>query len=85
MPTKVVAGFRAYDSYADSFDDYVKFIKEKPRYADALRQASNPEQYVRELQQAGYATDPSYVGKVMKIYNSVAFTGNAPTGALAMR
>ncbi|MCX7086594.1 MAG: flagellar assembly peptidoglycan hydrolase FlgJ [Methylococcales bacterium] len=82
---KVQSGFRAYASYADSFNDYVKFIKENPRYADALRQVSNPEQYMRELQQAGYATDPRYAGKVMTIYNSKAFTASESAQTLAMR
>lgn len=85
IPTKVMSGFRAYDSYADSFNDYVKFIKEKPRYADAVKQVSNPERYMRELQQAGYATDPHYAGKVMNIYNSRVFTTSVPEETLAMR
>lgn len=85
IPTKVMSGFRVYDSYADSFNDYVKFIKEKPRYADAVKQVSNPERYMRELQQAGYATDPHYAGKVMNIYNSKVFTASAPEETLAMR
>lgn len=85
IPTKVMSGFRAYDSYADSFNDYVKFIKEKPRYADAVKQVSNPERYMRELQQAGYATDPHYAGKVMNIYNSRVFTTSMPEETLAMR
>ncbi|MEQ1635477.1 MAG: flagellar assembly peptidoglycan hydrolase FlgJ [Methylococcales bacterium] len=85
MPKKVSSGFRAYSSYAESFNDYVKFIKEKPRYADALRQVSNPERYMQELQQAGYATDPQYAGKVMSIYNSKAFTDSTPSATLAMR
>lgn len=85
IPTKVMSGFRAYDSYADSFNDYVKFIKEKPRYADAVKQVSNPERYIRELQQAGYATDPHYTGKVMNIYNSRVFTTSVPEETLAMR
>lgn len=69
---KEVAGFRAYDSYQDSFDDYVQFLKANPRYSDALKQAANPAHYVRELQQAGYATDPRYAEKVMRIYHSQA-------------
>ncbi len=69
VPIKEVAGFRAYDSYQQSFDDYVDFINSNPRYKAAL-QAQEPEQYMQELQQAGYATDPNYASKVMKIYHS---------------
>ncbi|OAI29150.1 MULTISPECIES: flagellar assembly peptidoglycan hydrolase FlgJ [Methylomonas] len=69
---KQVAGFRAYDSYKDSFNDYVDFIKSNPRYEQALKNAENPAQYIRSLQKAGYATDPKYAEKVMSIYRSHA-------------
>jgi peptidoglycan hydrolase FlgJ len=67
---KEMAGFRSYDSYKQSFDDYVNFIKSNPRYSEALKKVGNAAQYMRELQQAGYATDPRYAEKVMNIYNS---------------
>lgn len=67
---KTMAGFRSYDSYKASFDDYVSFIKTNPRYSEALKQTSNPAAYIRELQAAGYATDPHYAEKVMSIYHS---------------
>lgn len=65
---KTMAGFRVYDSYQASFSDYVDFIKSNPRYGDALKQTANPAAYIRELQAAGYATDPRYAEKVMSIY-----------------
>ncbi len=65
---KQMAAFRAYDSYQDSFEDYVNFIKTNPRYGNALRMTAKPERYMYELQQAGYATDPSYASKVIRIY-----------------
>jgi flagellar protein FlgJ len=68
VPIKEVAGFRAYDSYQQSFDDYVDFIQSNPRYKAAL-QAQESGQYMQELQQAGYATDPNYASKVMKIHS----------------
>lgn len=67
---KEMAGFRSYDSYQQSFDDYVNFIKTNPRYKTAIKMADKPERYMHELQQAGYATDPAYADKVMKIYQS---------------
>jgi flagellar protein FlgJ len=81
---KEIAGFRAYSSYQESFDDYVKFIKTNPRYETAMDKAQNPEQYMFELQQAGYATDPNYTNKVMKIYYSEMITKNTPD-LLAMK
>lgn len=65
-----VAAFRAYSSYKESFEDYVDFIKSNPRYSEALRKVDNAAKYVRELQKAGYATDPRYAEKVMTIYNN---------------
>jgi peptidoglycan hydrolase FlgJ len=67
---KEMAGFRSYSSFKASFDDYVDFIKSNPRYSEALKKAGNPAQYVQELQQAGYATDPKYAEKILNIYNS---------------
>jgi flagellar protein FlgJ len=77
---RMSSGFRAYPSYQESFNDYVQFIKNNPRYESALTKTSNVGQYMRELQRAGYATDPSYADKVMHIYQSNAlniFTSNA--------
>ena len=66
---KEMAAFRAYSSYQDSFNDYVHFIKTNPRYGNAIKMAGKPEQYMQELQKAGYATDPNYAAKVMRIFN----------------
>lgn len=68
-PIKVNAAFRKYDSAAHSFGDYVSLIKDSERYQDAVAHAGNPERYVRELHKAGYATDPQYGDKILKIYH----------------
>ncbi|NVK43069.1 MAG: flagellar assembly peptidoglycan hydrolase FlgJ [Oceanospirillaceae bacterium] len=62
------AAFRAYGSYADSFEDYVSFLKQNPRYQQALERAADPRAYLRELQAAGYATDPAYAEKIGNIF-----------------
>ena len=56
---KTRAPFRAYGSIEESFNDYVRFVREQPRYQAAMQSVANPERYVRELQKAGYATDPA--------------------------
>lgn len=61
------ATFRQYGSYQQSFDDYVSFVKQSPRYQQALAQADNPRGYLDSLQNAGYATDPRYAEKVYEI------------------
>lgn len=81
---KVNAGFRTYGSFKESFQDYVQFIKNNPRYSDALKQASHAGNYTRELQQAGYATDPNYADKIMSIYHGIKLTALAPELTTAM-
>lgn len=62
--------FRTYASPAASFADYVNFLRENPRYGEALQQTRNPEAFARALQDAGYATDPRYADKITAIMNS---------------
>jgi len=76
-PIRTRATFRAYGSFADSFSDYVDFLKNNPRYRDALAQAGNPNAFTTALQQAGYATDPSYAQKINAIV-----TGDTLQGAV---
>ncbi len=39
-----------------------------PRSAEALAWADDPEAFMNGLQQAGYATDPRYAEKVLRIW-----------------
>jgi flagellar protein FlgJ len=78
---KETAAFRSYDSYQDSFHDLVSLLQNNSRYQDAVSVADKPEQFVRELQKAGYATDPNYASKIsqiarqMKSYERYAMLG----------
>jgi flagellar protein FlgJ len=69
LPQKEQARFRAYESPQQSFGDYVEFIKSSGRYRKAV-EASDSESYVRELAKAGYATDPQYADKILRVLNS---------------
>ncbi len=60
-------GFRAYDSFRDSFNDYVDFVRKNPRYEQALKNTDDPKRYFAELQKAGYATDPRYAEKITAV------------------
>ncbi|WP_416426118.1 flagellar assembly peptidoglycan hydrolase FlgJ [Pseudomonas sp. App30] len=64
---KETAQFRSYDSYADSFHDLVTLLQSNDRYQGVVKSADNPEQFVKELQKAGYATDPDYASKISQI------------------
>lgn len=70
MPRVEQANFRQYDSYEESFSDYVNFLQDNPRYRDALMSGADAERYVEELQAAGYATDPAYADKLKTLMRS---------------
>lgn len=61
------ASFRSYDSFEHSFNDYVDFLHRNGRYAQALKRTESGDVFFRELQAAGYATDPAYASKVSQI------------------
>jgi flagellar protein FlgJ len=69
---KVNAKFRAYGSYAESFADYARLIKNSPRYQGALAQAQGQDAsgFAQGLQRAGYATDPAYADKLTRVINT---------------
>lgn len=70
VPRKVVAKFRAYDSYEESFRDYARLISQNPRYANAMQATGNAKDYATALQKAGYATDPQYANKLSRAIES---------------
>jgi flagellar protein FlgJ len=67
------AAFRAYDSVAQGFEDYVAFISSNPRYQQALALSAQPRAYLKALQDAGYATDPAYADKILSIMSGGSF------------
>ena len=67
---KVVAKFRAYASYADSFSDYAKMMKDSPRYGQVVASAGSAQGFAQGLQRAGYATDPAYADKLTRVINT---------------
>ena len=70
------ASFRAYDSYEESFQDYVELLRSQPRYAPALQHAVNADAFGQHLQAAGYATDPQYADKISRVLRSPALGVN---------
>lgn len=69
-PRKVVAKFRAYKSYEESFNDYARLMQNSPRYSQVLAQANTAEGFAQGLQRAGYATDPAYAEKLERVINT---------------
>jgi peptidoglycan hydrolase FlgJ len=78
---KEQAEFRAYQSYNESFRDYLQFIKTNVRYESALASRSEPKAYAEALQAAGYATDPEYAKKIFRIYQQLGDYSVVPGGA----
>ena len=79
---KETAQFRSYSSYQDSFHDLVTLLQSHDRYKEVVKSADNPEQFVRELQKAGYATDPDYASKISQIAKNMnSYQNYAAAGA----
>ena len=75
VAVKEQASFRAYESTEKSMEDYVAFLKNNPRYETALKHSHDPQRFLQELQEAGYATDPRYAEKIEGIMTSDRFAG----------
>ena len=76
VPHKTTEKFRAYSSYAEGFQDYAKLLMNNPRYA-AVLEKQDAAGFARGLQQAGYATDPMYADKLMRIINGSAIRNSS--------
>ena len=64
--------FRAYASQRDSFADYTRLINSSQRYQPAVKAETDAE-YLRAIQDGGYATDPEYANKVRRIMHDPEF------------
>ncbi len=70
VASKQVEKFRAYASYADAFSDYAHLLRDNPRYA-AVLQGQDADAAAHALQDAGYATDPDYADKLVRVMNKI--------------
>ena len=66
-PQKRVEKFRAYDSYAESFQDFARLISNSPRYEKVMANLDDVQRYAGAIQNAGYATDPAYADKLVSV------------------
>ncbi|WP_368406727.1 glucosaminidase domain-containing protein, partial [Vibrio metoecus] len=44
-----------------------RFLESNPRYTDALDHGGNSERFIYGIHRAGYATDPQYADKVLRV------------------
>lgn len=61
------ASFRAYGSVGESFADYVRLVRDNPRYREAVAAGTDGARFAEALERAGYATDPQYAEKLKAI------------------
>ena len=77
------ARFRAYGSVAENVADYVRVIRDNPRYADALGTGADVRAFANALQRGGYATDPEYANKLVATFEKIAGRQTAAAAAPA--
>jgi flagellar protein FlgJ len=71
VASRQVQRFRAYGSYAESFQDYARLLNSDPRYSGVTGQG-DAKVFAQGLQQAGYATDPHYADKLASVIGSIS-------------
>ena len=60
--------FRKYGSVLESYDDHSNFLKTRPRYASLFSlEITDYKGWANGLKKAGYATDPTYANRLIKI------------------
>jgi hypothetical protein len=66
--------FRSYSSAEESFEDHAKFLQ-RDRYASLFRlEITDYKGWAHGLKACGYATDPSYASKLIRIIESYELT-----------
>ncbi len=62
--------FRAYNTPEESFLDYGLFFLANRRYHPALAVANDPRAFIRAIAAAGFATDPVYAAKIIRVMDT---------------
>lgn len=75
VAVKKRAAFRSYASLDEAVSGYVEFLRDNPRYRQALEQAGDADAYLDGLEDAGYATDPRYADKIRAIMRRDSLAG----------
>lgn len=75
IPRPERARFRAYGSFEESFGDYANLLLGNGRYKEAVDAAGDAVSFVHGLARAGYATDPQYAPKILRLLRDPAIAG----------
>ncbi len=71
----VSASFRSYADGAGAFRDYARLLLDNPRYTGALNAGDNVQAFADGLVQGGYATDPAYADKLVRLAGQIRTRG----------
>jgi hypothetical protein len=69
--------FKNYPSVLESAKDFV-YLMTDPRYAPGIDKARTPREAVTAIRNAGYATDPNYISKVVNIMQRMGVNVDQP-------
>lgn len=72
--------FRSYPDQGSAFRDYAQVLLDNPRFHGALNTGNNAHAFAQGLARGGYATDPAYAEKLVKLASRLQAT---PPGAPA--
>ena len=72
---QVSAAFRSYVDGASAFRDYARLLLDNPRYAGALNAGADVQAFAAGLVQGGYATDPDYASKLVRVAGQIRAQG----------
>lgn len=64
-----VERFRSYPDKAAAFSDFANLLLNNPRYHGALNTGNDVRAYAQGLVRGGYATDPAYADKLVRVLN----------------
>lgn len=71
-PVTIKSNFRVYDSAEDSFKDFIRFLQVNQRYRKfGVFDSKGVIEQAKNLQAAGYATDPEYSKKLISIAEKI--------------
>lgn len=62
--------FRAYDNPGEAFMDYARVLSDS-RYSEAFKYTHKPDEFLRIVAKAGYATSPQYIDLALSVMNSI--------------
>lgn len=72
QPVQQSQDFRQYTGLDETFGDYVRLLEHSPRYRAALHTGDDVQAFAQALADGGYATDPLYAQKLLRVSQSIA-------------